>query len=264
MTAHGSGRNKGQKMPYSTVRAFDGEKPFRQGHWGLGAAQYSLRDSMLVTNRRGRALEARVIDRATGKTVWEPKKCAVCRSAWATELGPEPSPSEWSLCEECEEVGQRAADYPVAWRRACGGELYCLRCPVPGEMGVEVASEDLPEGGICTGCGTDVLIPTNAPKAVEETARRTLYAADRAPNQLPDADPSALIAALDRLNISCAVWTDGTVGAIANGILWTMQAAPHAVTGKPCGVWEVSGPAGCRGNFVAAAAARFVHDRRTP
>lgn len=83
-------------------------------------------------------------------------------------------------------------------------------------------------------------------------------------NKLPDAGPSALLTALDRLNIPRAVWTDGTVAAEAHGILWTMQAEPHSVTGAPCGVWSVWGPESCRGHFGAEGAARFIRDRRVP
>lgn len=83
-------------------------------------------------------------------------------------------------------------------------------------------------------------------------------------NELPQADPSALLAALDRLNLPRAVWADGTVAAVANGMLWRMQAEPHAATGEPCGVWSVMSPVGVRGHFVAERAARFIRDRRTP
>ena len=83
-------------------------------------------------------------------------------------------------------------------------------------------------------------------------------------NALPEADPSALLAALDRRKLPRAVWADGTVAAVANGMLWRMQAEPHAATGEPCGVWSVTSPVGVRGHFVAERAARFIADRRVP
>lgn len=323
--AKGGGHNKGQTMPYSSVRAFDGGKPMRQGHWGFGAARLAVRDSLVAANRRDLVLEASIVDRSTGEVVWQPAKCAVCRSAWATETGPERAGDEWSRCDECADVA--VDEQPVANREFFTGKLYCLRCPVPGSAApLSVASSDLPEGGICAGCGTDVLIteqPASFAEAVaeravelpavdpangrirlippsdgdalicgrtgrgktslasvaavaEHVARTAVEQVNKAagfesavapfllPNELPDADPSALLAALDRLNIERAVWSDGTVAAVANGMLWTMRAEPHAVTGEPCGVWSVASPEAVRGHFVAEGAARFVRDRRTP
>lgn len=83
-------------------------------------------------------------------------------------------------------------------------------------------------------------------------------------NELPDADPSALLAALDRLKLPRAVWSGGTVAVVANGMLWTLQAEAHATTGAPCGVcpWRARSLSG--GYFVPEHAARFIRDRRSP
>lgn len=205
----GGGHNRGQTMPYSSVRAFGEGKPMRAGHWSLSAAQHSVRDSLVAANARGLDLSAQIVDRTTGETVWEPAGCVVCAAAWATEVGPEGGEG-WSRCRGCEDV--------------------------LGELPAEVV-----------------------PPSLEASAAPFLRK-----NSLPDADPSALLAALDRLKLPRAVWSDGTVAVVANGMLWTLQAEAHATTGTPCGVWSVASPIAVRGYFVPERAARFIRDRRSP
>lgn len=282
----GGGHSKGQKMQYRVIRSFDHEKPFRAAHWTRGAAEADLRETLLVVNRTGRLLEASIVDAISGETVYEPVKCSVCGDAWATEsrLGDE----TWSVCLGCEDVAVEpsAAELEAHRRHPSArpdgfGEAVSRRA-------VELPDADPPNGRIRlvpptdgdamivgrTGSGKTSLATVAA--IAEHVARTAVEQVNKAagfesvvapllrPNALPDADPSALLAALDRLNIERAVWSDGTVAAVANGMLWTMQAEPHAVTGEPCGVWSVASPEAVRGHFVAEGAARFIRDRRTP
>ncbi|WP_460786204.1 hypothetical protein, partial [Microbacterium tumbae] len=55
----------------------------------------------------------------------------------------------------------QAADRVVAHVPTTGTDLHCLRCaPLPlGDIWTAVTAEELEDGGICTQCGTDVLIP---------------------------------------------------------------------------------------------------------
>jgi hypothetical protein len=73
-----------------------------------------------------------------------------------------------------------------------------------------------------------------------------------------------LVKALREKGLEPTAQPDGRVTVEANGIDWTMQPVPHAVTGEPCGVWSAVGPVGPRGQFVALNAAEFVAQRRTP
>ncbi|WP_030247998.1 hypothetical protein [Streptomyces sp. NRRL S-455] len=78
------------------------------------------------------------------------------------------------------------------------------------------------------------------------------------------AQSEPLVQALQAKGLEPVAQPDGMVTVEANGIDWTMQPVPHAVTGEPCGVWSAVGPAGPRGQFVALNAAEFVAQRRTP
>ncbi|MGY5634209.1 hypothetical protein ACW7N6_38355 [Streptomyces sp. UC1A3] len=81
------------------------------------------------------------------------------------------------------------------------------------------------------------------------------------------ADPALsaqLVAALRTRGLEPVVRPNGTVAVEANGIDWTLEQTPHAVTGEPCGVWEAIGPAGSRGQFVARNAAEFIARRIVP
>lgn len=73
-----------------------------------------------------------------------------------------------------------------------------------------------------------------------------------------------LVTALRAKGLEPVVRPDGTVTATANDIAWTVRPEPHAVTGGPCGVWSVVGPAGSRGQFMAPGVAAFIADRTTP
>lgn len=55
----------------------------------------------------------------------------------------------------------READRTVAYVLTARTELHCLRCtPNPaGDIWTPVSAEELDDGGICTACGRDVLIP---------------------------------------------------------------------------------------------------------
>lgn len=381
--AKGGGHNKGQTMRYRVIRSFDHEKPFRAAAWGLGTAMHDLRETLLVVNRTGSHLEAQVLDVETNEVVYEPTKCTGCREQWATESvnGSE----RWLACAGClDELEQQDGEPPCARRAFFSGEVFCLICPAPDGPEMLLTSEDLPDGAICAGCGTDVLIasvakaaeaegelvevddndedvlapdlpydpnryapPAGFPRglftgepipimppsagageipiagitgrgktsleavrqaqraAAEREAQRpnpnvpvarvlldetqgaggrnvktadvaeealvnapAFFEAYAAPytrtNKLPEADSSALLAALDRSNLPRAVWADGTVAVVAHGMLFTMQAEPHAQHGGPCGVWSVATPVGVRGMFSAEGAARFIRDRRTP
>lgn len=251
--AKGGGHGKGQTMQFRSVRAFDGGKPMRAGHWSLTAARHSVRDSLVAANARSLDLEAKIVDKITGDTVWEPAKCAACRTAWATEAEPEGG-DEWSRCRDCadEVVVEQPAEL-AEYRRPSAGAVAAepvSALPVPdgpaevAERLREMVAEQQAEG-----------VPPGFEAAVAPFLRT---------NPLPDADPSALLDALGRLNLPRAVWSDGTVAAVANGMLWTLQAEPHATTGTPCGVWSVASPIAVRGYFLPERAARFIRDRRSP
>jgi hypothetical protein len=106
----GGGHSKGQSMPYAVVYAWDGDKPVRNAKWTLGAAEAAMLDTLRAANARGGELEIRVTDRATGETVVEPQRCAVCRDQWATELGR--TDGGYTLCGTCDE-DDLSADEPV-------------------------------------------------------------------------------------------------------------------------------------------------------
>jgi hypothetical protein len=78
------------------------------------------------------------------------------------------------------------------------------------------------------------------------------------------AQTEPLVNALRAKGLEPTTQPDGMVTVEANGIDWTMQPVPHAVTGEPCGVWSAVGPAGPRGQFVARNAAEFVAERLVP
>lgn len=237
--AKGGGHSKGQAVPYSSVRGDEG-KPMHAGHWSLSAAQHSVRDSLVAANARSLDLSAQIVDRATGETVREPAKCVVCAAAWATEIGPERGEG-WSRCRGCEDVlGDPPAEILI------GGE------PRSGKTSAAAVTERLRE--IVAEQPAEV-VPPSLEASVAPLLRK---------NSLPDADPSALLAALDRLKLPRAVWSDGTVATVANGMLWTLQAEAHATTGTPRGVWSVASPIAVRGYFVPERAARFIRDRRSP
>lgn len=88
-------------MPYAVVYAWEGGKPARNAKWTLGAAEEAMLDSLRAANARGGELDIRVIDRATGETVVEPQRCAVCRDKWATEVSH--IDGGYTLCGECDE-----------------------------------------------------------------------------------------------------------------------------------------------------------------
>lgn len=79
-----------------------------------------------------------------------------------------------------------------------------------------------------------------------------------------DLEQGPLVAALRSRGLDPVVRQDGSVDVTANGLGWTLEPVPHAVTGKPCGVWSAIGPVGSRGWFVAASAAGFIAGRTTP
>lgn len=97
----GGGHSRGQTMPYAVVYAWDGGKPSRRATWTLGAAEAAMLDTLRAANARGGELDVKVIDRASGETVVEPQRCAVCRDRWATELSR--TDGGYTLCGECEE-----------------------------------------------------------------------------------------------------------------------------------------------------------------
>jgi hypothetical protein len=121
--AKGGGHNKGQTMPYAVVRTWDGGKPARTPKWTLSAAEADMLDSLRAANVRGSEIEIRIVDRATGETVAEPKRCVVCRERWATEPGFTRGADSPSLCTECDE-DDLPADEPVTV--AMSGEVAPL------------------------------------------------------------------------------------------------------------------------------------------
>lgn len=101
--AKGGGHSKGQTMPYTVVRTWDGGKSTRTPAWTLGAAEANMLDSLRAANWRGAELNVRIIDRTTGETVAEPQRCVVCGNRWATETGYTRGADAPSLCGECVE-----------------------------------------------------------------------------------------------------------------------------------------------------------------
>ncbi|MFD8226870.1 hypothetical protein ACFV16_22165 [Streptomyces massasporeus] len=95
----GGGHSRGQTMPYAVVYAWNGGKPARNAKWSLGAAEADMLDTLRAANARGSELEIRVIDRATGETVAEPRRCSVCGDKWATETRDSDQPT---VCRDCE------------------------------------------------------------------------------------------------------------------------------------------------------------------
>lgn len=92
-------------------------------------------------------------------------------------------------------------------------------------------------------------------------------------DDLPAAEPAVtatpsetapLVRALRAKGLEPTVRLDGAVNVTANGIDWTLRPEPHAITGKPCGVWSAVGPAGPRGMFVATRVADFIARRTKP
>lgn len=73
-----------------------------------------------------------------------------------------------------------------------------------------------------------------------------------------------LVQALRAKGLEPVTREDGTVTATANGIDWTLESVPHAVTGEPCGVWSAASPVGPRGMFGAEGAANFITRRTAP
>lgn len=109
----GGGHNKGQTMPYTVVRSWNGDKPTRTPAWTIGAAEANMRDSLRAANWRGAELDVRIIDRETGETVVAPQRCVVCRDRWATETGHARGADAPSLCGQCEEDGSAAEEPAV-------------------------------------------------------------------------------------------------------------------------------------------------------
>lgn len=283
--AKGGGHNKGQKMPYRVVRAFAGKSVRRSPHWTIGSAQADMRLSLLAANA-GRVEFAEnefaenelvIVDVRTDEVVDKPLKCTVCDERWATETGPSrrDAPATCRDCEGDDEPGGSdedvlARDLPYdPTRYRPGGEPVPVAAPVivpPGDrfevvIGGEVRSGKTPAAEVAERLREIVAeqqaegMPPGFEAAVAPFLRK---------NPLPDADPSALLDALGRLNLPRAVWSDGTVATVANGMLWTLQAVPHATTGTPCGVWSVASPIAVRGYFLPERAARFIRDRRSP
>ncbi|MEV0016623.1 hypothetical protein [Streptomyces tendae] len=50
-------------------------------------------------------------------------------------------------------------DRTVAYRVPGTGSVYCVACCHGGALFPGLSSDDLPDGGLCDGCGVDVLIP---------------------------------------------------------------------------------------------------------
>lgn len=97
----GGGHSRGQTMPYAVVWSWEGGKPSSKATWTLGSAQAAMLDTLRAANARGGELKTRVVDRATGETVVEPQRCAVCRDRWATE--PCRTGEGYTLCGTCDE-----------------------------------------------------------------------------------------------------------------------------------------------------------------
>ena len=73
---------------------------------------------------------------------------------WSSWIGELPETVESAVAE------QQHSDRTIAYRSPGGHYLYCTRHT--GELGdswTPVTSDDLPEGGLCSKCGADVLIP---------------------------------------------------------------------------------------------------------
>jgi hypothetical protein len=225
----GGGHSKGQTMPYSVLRTWDGGKPTRSSHWTIGAAEESLYETLRAANQRGLAVETSIIDRATGETVHAPQRCEVCGERWATELAAGQFGDDYTRCSECEdedmpeaEPAAVAAQEPETRHRVVGTEPVKARFLVDQSAGSKLAD----------------------PAAVPELAR-------------------PLIATLRSRGLDVVgAEADGTVTVEANGIRWTLRPEMHAVTGEPCGVWSAINPDGLsRGMFTAHNAASFLARR---
>lgn len=260
--AKGGGHGKGQTMPYRVVRTFGEAKPMRAAHWTLGAAQADMLNSLRAANRLEVVLEIELVDAITGETIETPLKCVVCDVRWATETGHTRGAEAPSTCLECEFMDEAAEQAPMPAMPQPGTPLVVDESRLDEMIVGEVRSGKTSQASVAA-VAEQVVAELVGDKPIPQYLEAAVAGFART-NKLPDADPSALLEALDRLNIERAVWSDGTVAAVANGILWTMQAEPHAVGGGPCGVWSVGGPVGVRGHFMPERAARFIRDRKTP
>ena len=68
---------------------------------------------------------------------------------------------EWPAAVAGQDGAQQEASGVVAYRMAVSNNLYCTLCagsPEPDRT-TPLTSGDLPDGGVCAGCGVDVLIP---------------------------------------------------------------------------------------------------------
>ncbi|MFC5202787.1 hypothetical protein [Streptomyces kaempferi] len=93
--------------------------------------------------------------RAHDAAVWREAAALLRRLAVAPVSGP------GGVAGETQQDETQAADRVVAHVPTTGTDLHCLRCePLPlGDIWTAVTAEELEDGGICTQCGTDVLIP---------------------------------------------------------------------------------------------------------
>ncbi|WP_086559950.1 hypothetical protein [Streptomyces africanus] len=134
------------------------------------------------------------------------------------------------------------------------------RCAVCGDNWATEA-RDSGQPTVCRDCEHDV---EDGPQldASDRAAFRSLAA--RAGLVKAPAESAPLVAALQARKLHPVAQPNGTVTVTVNGIEWTLEPVPHAVTGEPCGVWSAVGPAGSRGQFVALNAAEFVAQRRVP
>lgn len=108
----GGGHSKGQTMPYAVVWTWAGGKSGKTAKWTLGAAHEDMRTLLRTANHRESKLDVRIIDRATGETLAEPKRCVVCGDRWATEWSSAPG-EDYALCGTCDE-DDLPADEPAA------------------------------------------------------------------------------------------------------------------------------------------------------
>lgn len=103
----------------------------------------------------------------------------------------------------------------------------------------------------------------DAPALCDSCDEDDLTASEPAVTAVP-AEVAPLVAALQANGLEPVVRLNGAVSVTANGIDWTLEPVPHAVTGEPCGVWSAISPVGSRGQFVTVNAAEFIAGRTTP
>lgn len=129
--------------------------------------------------------------------------------------------------------------------------------------------ETVVEPQLCAVCGERWATETGFARGADVPSLCGLCEADDEPAEAPlvtvtPHEVAPLVAALRAKGLEPAVRLDGTVTVTANSIAWTVRPEPHAVTGLPCGVWSVVGPAGPRGQFMAPGVAAFIAGRITP